>query len=51
VLEASLEYWQGDPLGVSDLDAWQKTADVMLDAGLLSSTMDTGKAFTNDYLP
>jgi NitT/TauT family transport system substrate-binding protein len=51
VLEASLGYWQGDPLGTSDPDAWQATADVMLDAGLLSTTVDVGRAFTNDYLP
>ena len=51
VLEASLEYWQGDPLGASDPDAWQKTADVMLNAGLLSTTIDTEQAFTNDFLP
>ena len=51
VLEASLKYWQGDPLGASDPDAWQKTADVMLDAGLLSTAVDADRAFTNDYLP
>lgn len=51
VLEASLLYWQGDPLGQSDPAAWQKTADVMLGAGLLSSAVDVEKAFTNDYLP
>jgi NitT/TauT family transport system substrate-binding protein len=50
VLEASLEYWQGDPLGASDPDAWQKTADVMLDAGLLSTAVDAEQAFTNDFL-
>jgi len=50
VLEASLEYWRGDPLGASDPDAWQKTADVMLDAGLLSTTVDAEEAFTNDFL-
>jgi NitT/TauT family transport system substrate-binding protein len=51
VLEASLEYWQGEPLGASDLTAWQTTADVMLGAGLLSSDVDVEQAFTNDYLP
>lgn len=51
VLEASLEYWRGDPLGMSDPAAWQATAGVMLDAGLLSTTVDVERAFTNDYLP
>jgi NitT/TauT family transport system substrate-binding protein len=51
VLEATLLYWQGEPLGESDLAAWQKTEDVMLDAGLLSAPVDTADAFTNDHLP
>jgi NitT/TauT family transport system substrate-binding protein len=51
VLEASLVYWQGETLGESDPAAWQMTADVMLDAGLLAGAVDAGAAFTNDYLP
>jgi NitT/TauT family transport system substrate-binding protein len=51
VLEASLQYWRGDPLGASDPEAWQMTADVMLDAGLLSTAVDAEQAFTNDLLP
>lgn len=51
VLQASLAYWQGQPLGTSELAAWQATADVMLEAGLLSTPVDATRAFTNDYLP
>jgi NitT/TauT family transport system substrate-binding protein len=51
VLDASLVYWQGDPLGASELGAWQKTAAVMLDAGLLTTAVDAEQAFTNAYLP
>jgi NitT/TauT family transport system substrate-binding protein len=51
VLETSLQYWQGESLGASDPAAWQATADVMLDAGLLSAAVDAEKAFTNDLLP
>jgi NitT/TauT family transport system substrate-binding protein len=51
VLEASLVYWRGSPVGASDPAAWQETADVMLEAGLVSSAVDTEEAFTNDYLP
>jgi hypothetical protein len=51
VLEATLPYWQGDPLGASDLAAWQKTVEVMSEAGLLSGSVEAEKAFTNDYLP
>jgi len=51
VLEASLLYWQGNPLGESDPAAWEETAEVMQDAGLLSGAVDVDRAFTNDYLP
>lgn len=51
VLEATLTYWQGEPLGVSDLATWQRTADVMLEAGILSEAVDAEAAFSNDYLP
>lgn len=51
VLEASLLYWRGSPLGESDLAAWQETAQVMLEAGLLSESVEAEQAFTNDYLP
>lgn len=51
VLQASLAYWQGQPLGASDPAAWQATADVMLGAGLLTAPVDATRAFTNDYLP
>lgn len=51
VLEATLTYWQGDPLGQSDLAAWQETAQVMLEAGLLAEPQPAEQAFTNDFLP
>ena len=51
VLEATLTYWQGESLGVSDLATWQRTADVMLEAGVLSEPLDAEAAFSNDYLP
>jgi len=51
VLEASIAYWQGEPLGESSLAAWQETANVMLSAGLLEEPIDADAAFANDYLP
>jgi NitT/TauT family transport system substrate-binding protein len=51
VLEASISYWQGEPLGWSDPAAWQATEQVMLEAGLLSTELDTEQAFTNEFLP
>ncbi len=51
VLQASLDYWRGQPPGASDPAAWQATVDVMFEAGLLTATVDAMQAFTNDYLP
>jgi len=51
VLEASLTYWQGEPLGASDLAAWQETEEVMRAAGLLSAPVEPEEAFTNGFLP
>ncbi len=51
VLDASLLYWQGERLGWSDPQAWQTTAEVMQEAGLLSGPVEWEKAFTNDFLP
>ena len=51
VLEATIHYYQGEPLGWSDPAAWRKTAEVMLEAGLLSGSVEAEQAFTNDYLP
>jgi len=51
VMEASMSYWRGNPMGESDSAVWQKTADVMLEAGLLSQPVEVESAFTNEYLP
>jgi len=51
VLEATLDYWRGEPLGWSDPAAWQRTAEVMLEAGVLSEAVEAQEAFTNEFLP
>ena len=51
VMEASLEYWRGEPLGRSDPEAWKNTVQVMRDADLLKEEVDSDQAFTNDFLP
>ena len=51
VLEATLDYWRGEPLGSSDPLAWQTTAQVMEEAELLADPVDVEGAFTNEYLP
>jgi NitT/TauT family transport system substrate-binding protein len=51
VLNATLQYWQGEPLGWSDLSAWQATAQVMEEAGLLENQVDPSSSFSNEFLP
>jgi NitT/TauT family transport system substrate-binding protein len=51
VMEASLDYWRGEPLGRSDPEAWKNTVEVMQDADLLKEQVDSDQAFTNDFLP
>jgi NitT/TauT family transport system substrate-binding protein len=51
VMQASLEYWRGEPLGRSDPRAWKNTVEVMQDADLLKEEVDSDQAFTNDFLP
>lgn len=51
VLEATLPFWQGKPLGWSDPAAWEATVKAMQEAGLLSGPVEVEKAFTNEFLP
>jgi len=51
VLEASLDYWRGEPLGRSTPEAWENTLEVMEGADLLESDVDAEEAFTNAFLP
>jgi len=51
VLEASLDYWRGQPLGRSEPEAWENTVEVMEGADLLDGEVDPSEAFTNQFLP
>ena len=51
VLEASLAYWRGEPLGRSEPEAWRNTVEVMKGADLLEGEVDPDEAFTNAFLP
>jgi len=48
VLEASIELYQRDPLGYSDIEAWQNMQEVLLDIDLIESPLDLSAAFAND---
>ncbi len=51
VLGASIALWQTDPLGYSCPDSWGNMQDLLLQMGLLTSPVDLGGAFSNDFLP
>lgn len=51
VLAASIDLWKADETGRSDPKAWENMQKLMLDMGLLKSTLDLNKVFSNDYLP
>jgi len=50
VLDASLALWRTDRLGASDPQAWSDSAKFMLDTGLISSPVDVGKLYTNEFV-
>lgn len=51
VLEASLDMWRADTLGLTDAASWQQTQDVLLSMGLLDAPLDDlDAAFTNEFV-
>lgn len=51
VLDASIDLWSTEPLGVSEPEAWENMAEVLLEMGLVQSPADVSQAYSNDYLP
>ncbi len=51
VLDASISLWSTEPLGVSEAEAWENMAEVLLKTGLMQSPVDVSRAYSNDYLP
>jgi len=51
VLATSIGLWKADQPGHSDPQAWENMQAVLLDMGLISTTLDLSKAFTNEFLP
>ncbi len=51
VLEASLELWRADQLGLTDPAAWAQTEQVLLQMGLLDAPLaDLAAIYTNEFV-
>jgi NitT/TauT family transport system substrate-binding protein len=51
VLEASIDMWRADPLGLTALESWRRTQDALLQIGFLDVPIeDLGKAYTNEFV-
>jgi NitT/TauT family transport system substrate-binding protein len=51
ILALSIEFWDAQPIGFSQLEAWETMQATLLDMGLLAEPLDLNAAFTNEYLP
>jgi NitT/TauT family transport system substrate-binding protein len=51
VLEATIEKWRAERLGLTDAGAWETMQATLLESGLLAQPLDLDKAFTNDFVP
>ena len=51
VLEASLEFWRADTLGLTDGQSWARTEDLLIEMGLLDGPVaGLEKAYTNEFV-
>lgn len=51
VLLTSIELWDAERLGYSDLSSWELTQEILIAMGFVSEPSDLAAAFTNDFLP
>ena len=52
VLINSVELWRSDHLGMTNLEAWELTQQILVSAGLMDEALeDLESAFSNDFLP
>ena len=51
VLDASIDFWRADTLGLTDGQSWERTEDLLMEMGLLDHPVaDLEKAYTNDFV-
>lgn len=51
VLEASIEMWRADTLGLTTVESWQRTQEALLQIGFLDASIENlGSAFTNEFV-
>ena len=51
VLEASLDFWRADTLGLTDDQSWERTQDLLIEMGMLDQPVaNLDQAYTNDFV-
>lgn len=50
VLLESLSYWESEPLGASNAEAWAKSHTFLLDLDLLQEPVGVEEAYTNEFV-
>lgn len=50
VLQASLPFWEAEPLGASDPQKWEQTHEFLLDLGLLDAPLEVEEGYTNAFI-
>lgn len=51
VLDECVTFWQGERLGYSPPESWERAVQVMRDLGYISGELDPTSLYTNDLLP
>jgi NitT/TauT family transport system substrate-binding protein len=51
ILAVSIEFWQTEHIGFSDLDAWKNMQSTLLIMSSYTEPVDLNAAFTNEFLP
>jgi len=51
VLDECLLYWEGEPLGYSEPEAWENGVEAMRALGYITSELDPSSLYTNEMLP